>query len=156
MKVVREVLLICIASLSLGLTSSIGKADVPLAMAFQAWKASRVDEAKAVLEKVQKPASIDPLKKPLPGLKSTRVDQKLQQAQLNLDIAQELSVNDYFVLYLTQFKQRDAFVEVAKKLTPEEIADLMMAYQKHLSGSSDIDLIAPSTASLGGPVTTTK
>jgi hypothetical protein len=60
-------------------------------------------------------------------------------------VAQELAVNDYFVLYLSQFKSRDAFIEAAKKLTPEEAADLMMSYQKHLAGSQDQDVIVPSS-----------
>ncbi|HMS10269.1 MAG TPA: hypothetical protein PKE66_12335, partial [Pyrinomonadaceae bacterium] len=63
----------------------------------------------------------------------------LRQAQLNVQIAHELTVNDYFVLYLSQLKGREAFLEAAKKLTPEETADLMVAYQRHLVGSDQAE-----------------
>jgi hypothetical protein len=58
-----------------------------------------------------------------------------------------LTVNDYFVLYLSQFKQRDAFVDAAKKLTPEEAADLMLAYQKYLASDDQPELPANSVSS---------
>ena len=74
-----------------------------------------------------------------------RVDQRVQQARLNVEISQELTVNDYFILYLSQFKNREAFVEAAKKLTPEEAADLMIAYQKHLTQSVEPAQVAPAT-----------
>ncbi len=128
---------------------------LPNVLGFQAWKTSRVDDAKANLDRIQleKAANGRPDKKADAKeaatsrlQRATRSDQKLQQAQLNFEVAQELTVNDYFVLYLSQFKHRDAFVEAAKKLTPEEAADLMMSYQKHLAGSQDQDVIVPSSS----------
>ena len=106
-------------------------------MGYQTWKAARIEEAKSAVDHV----SHD--EKPARGRKvRSGSDSRLAQAQINYDIAKELSVNDYFVLYLSQFKQRDAFVEAAKKLTSEELADLMMAYQKKINnpepGTQDI------------------
>lgn len=135
--------------------SAAARADVGV-LGFQAWKNARIEDAKSTLEKLQKDKAPGVEKrgetKPeLPlvrGAKSARPDQKIQQAQLAVDIAQELNVNDYFLLYLSQFKSRDAFVEAAKKLNPEESADLMLAYQKHLAGATDTDVIVPSAADL--------
>jgi len=132
---------------------------------FQAWKANRVEEARAGLEKLQNDKTVPPLAtvpKQSQGAKSesrlqvsqksVRSDFKIQQAQTNLELARELTVNDYFVLYLSQFKSRDAFVEAAKKLSSEETADLMMSYQKHLSsGGGAYDDIMPSAAGLAAP-----
>ncbi len=67
--------------------------------------------------------------------KSARVDQRIQQARLNVEIAAELSVNDYFVLYLSQQLGPEAIREATKKLTPDEVADLLQAYKKHLFSS---------------------
>ncbi len=107
-------------------------------LGFQAWKNERIEAAKADLEKAQAeaPQAKDVRKAPQ---KLSRGDQKLQQAQLNLEIVQELTVNDYFVLYLNQFKDRSAFLEAARKLNSDEAADLMIAYQKHLSKDVDSD-----------------
>ncbi|MES2963194.1 MAG: hypothetical protein V4760_04830 [Bdellovibrionota bacterium] len=121
-------------------------------MGFQAWKASRVEEAKTQIDRIQGEAGVDKVTgERAPGeknpvvkgaetkslakdrlQKSPRIDQRLQQAQLNLEIAQELSVNDYFVLYLSPFKDRSAFQEAARKLSVDETADLMLAYQRSL------------------------
>jgi hypothetical protein len=145
-RVIRQTVWILMALMA----SSAAFADAGV-VGFQDWKTNRIEEAKANLERLMSQE-----KPPLPGKsndkktdstrpettasrfqapKSVRPDQKVQQAQINLEIAQELTVNDYFVLYLGQLKHREAFIEVAKKLNPEEAADLMMAYQKHLSSA---------------------
>lgn len=121
-------------------------------MGFQSWKAARVDDAKAELEKLQgdgAQAKVDV--KPKAPQKVSRGDQKLQQASLNLEIVQELTVNDYFVLYLNQFKDRSAFLEAARKLNSDEAADLMMAYQKHLSKDSETENAMPSIGTAMNP-----
>ena len=128
-------------------------------LGFQSWKTSRVDEAKTALAAAEKAsgagsgsASLKNADKKSDLLRSERFqsanknnrsDQKIQQAHTNLEIAQELTVNDYFVLYLSQFKQKEAFLEAAKKLNPDEAADLMMAYQKRLADVDQEDSNSP-------------
>jgi hypothetical protein len=164
----RTLLLVLAVVLALSVTSLAFGAEGGI-LGFQAWKNSRVDEAKANLERLQQdlqgneknPAgektpkdAKDPKKESAPsatasredaprGLKPTRPDQKLEQAQVNVELANELSVQDYFVLYLNQFKTRDAFLEVAKKLSPEETAELMMSYKKQLDGNDSDSLPTP-------------
>ncbi len=60
----------------------------------------------------------------------SRADSRAEQARMNLEIAQDLTVNDYLLIYLTQFKSREAILDVARRLAPEDIADLLVAYQK--------------------------
>lgn len=121
---------------------------------FQAWKQTRIDEAKAQLEKLtaeigteRAPGDKKPVVKGPQEVgrlqKSARGDHRLQQAQLNFEIAQELSVNDYFVLYLNQFKDRSAFLEAARKLSAEETAELMQSYQRHLAANHTPDAALP-------------
>ena len=95
-------------------------------LGFQAWKAARVDDAKQHLEKLEG-QGVDPKKGPQEPAR-----RRLQQAQLNLEIIQELNITDYFTLYVTQLKDRSSFLDAAKKLSTDETADLMMAYQKTL------------------------
>lgn len=55
-------------------------------------------------------------------------------AQARLQAARELTVQDYFEIYLNSQPNREkAFEEVAKKLSSEEMADLLLAYSKLLS-----------------------
>lgn len=58
------------------------------------------------------------------------LERQLSQEQWNLEVAKDLSVTDYFVLYLTQQNQRDRFYRAATKLNPAEVAELMEAYSK--------------------------
>jgi hypothetical protein len=148
------------------LVSSAAFADTGV-VGFQDWKNNRIEEAKSNLERLMsqdKPASsgrpgekkTEAVRQEAPGSrfqapKSARPDQRVQQAQINLEIAQELSVNDYFVLYLSQLKQRESFIEVAKKLNPEEAADLMMAYQKHLASAGQTQQEGPAPGISGVP-----
>lgn len=166
--------------------SSVGVGVQAGVLGFQAWKTSRVDEARDAVERIQLEIHLDktPQVDRAPGervaiiksagtkgaekiekmvekkvenmkalepnarlQKNARPDQRLRQAQLNVQIAHELTVNDYFVLYLSQFKERGAFLEAAKKLTPEETADLMVTYQRHLVGSDQTDISIPAVKS---------
>ena len=123
-------------------STSAGVSQVPSAspnsgiLSFQAWKQTQFDDAKAVFEKLQPVANFA---RPGDRPQRPRTDQRSRQAQLNIQIAQELNINDYFVLYLNQFRSKDMLVEVARKLTPEEIADLLQSYQKHLAGSEQTE-----------------
>ena len=72
--------------------------------------------------------------------------QKYQQAQLNLQIVQELTISDYFALYLSQLKDHSMMLDAARKLSPDEIADLLAAYQKAISSvtsASNSDMALP-------------
>ena len=61
------------------------------------------------------------------------LEKQEKQQQWNLDVANYLSVADYFVLYLSQQTQPERFREAAKKMTPTEVAELMEAYAAALA-----------------------
>ena len=103
---------------------------------FKAWKANQTEDARAALQRLQIDSSIEnaaSLEKSQRTSGSTRSDRRLEQARLNVEIAQELTTNDYFLLYLKTFRSKEALLEAARKLTPDEMGDLMIAYQKQLS-----------------------
>ena len=73
-------------------------------MPFKLWKSTRVDEARANLEKAQQ-LTVQPIQ-PMESSHSKnlpKLGQKMLQLQSNLDVAFELTINDYFVLYLGQW-----------------------------------------------------
>lgn len=120
---------------------------VETALTFQAWKSLRVDEARFVLERMtleghlEKMPQIDrsPVEK-TPAIRTTtvtragrvesRADARIEQARINLEIARDLTVNDYLLVYLSQFKSREVLIDVARRMPPEDVADLLQAYQK--------------------------
>lgn len=71
-----------------------------------------------------------------PEMKLSDADQaQLKQLEFNLSLAQDLSVHDYFALYLKD-KSRDEFQSVVQKLSPEELGELLLAYRSNLYGNS--------------------
>ena len=56
------------------------------------------------------------------------LERQLQQLRWNGEVARDLTVADYFSLYLSQQTQSDRFQQAATKLSLQEIAELMEAY----------------------------
>lgn len=76
-------------------------------------------------------------------LQVERLERQLQQEMYDLDLAKDLSVSDYFAGYLTKMKDKKAaFSEVAGKLSPDEVADLMTAYANSVFGTRASDIPA--------------
>jgi hypothetical protein len=138
-------------------------------LSFEEWKGQRLDAAKAAYDKVfseisssstafPSPAGSAKASSPRvqgtgarvnptsnrtqPSPRGARLDLQLQSAQQAIELAQELSVSDYLVLYLARLKDRGALVDAAKRLSPEQTADLLEAMQRTLA--------VPSIGSGGG------
>lgn len=128
-------------------------------LTFQAWKSLRVDEARLVLERMTYENQLEKMPvidrspgekqavvrsgtpaRPMPtasqkgGRAESRLESRTEQARMNLEIAQDLTVNDYLVIYLSQFKSREAMLDVARRMPPEDVADLLLANQKLVAG----------------------
>ncbi|WP_413559297.1 hypothetical protein [Bdellovibrio sp. HCB209] len=75
-----------------------------------------------------------------------KMEKQLREEQYELDVAKDLSVTDYFAGYLTKVPDKKAaFKEVAGKLSPEEVAELMNAYANSVFGAHASDLPASAT-----------
>lgn len=105
--------------------------QVPQLKGYKEWKAeklqiviNRITATKALVTKAKAEANIK---------NSQAFERQLSQENWNLEIANDLSVTDYFVLYLTQQNQPDRFLKAASKLTATEVAELMEAYSKTLA-----------------------
>ncbi len=122
-------------------------------LGFRAWKNQRIEDAKAALERTNVESSGE---KKTPAAravevrtnnslmqvkKASKAESRISQAKVNLELATEFSINDYFVLYLSQQDSPEAIPEAAKKMSPEEVAELMLAYKKRLeTNHADIGL----------------
>lgn len=72
-----------------------------------------------------------------------KLERQLRDELYGLELAKDLSVTDYFAGYLTKVQnKRSAFNEVAGKLSPEEVAELMNAYANSVFGAQAADLPA--------------
>ena len=58
-----------------------------------------------------------------------RLEAQLKNDLYSFEVAQELSVTDYFAIYLTKQENKpDAYKEAAAKMTPDEVGQLIKAY----------------------------
>lgn len=82
-----------------------------------------------------------------------KMEKQLREEQYDLEVAKDLSVTDYFAGYLTKVPDKKAaFKEVAGKLSPEEVAELMNAYANSVFGAAASDLPASATNTTKEPV----
>ncbi|MGE0632768.1 MAG: hypothetical protein AB7O96_10185 [Pseudobdellovibrionaceae bacterium] len=88
-----------------------------------------------------------------PQTSMSKLELQLKQSQFSLEIAKELAVTDYFALYLSRFPdKKKAFADAASKLSPDEMAELMAAFEKSLTSGSAAEkpqkAVRPASASL--------
>ena len=77
------------------------------------------------------------------------LSKELEREILTLSVTQDLSISDYFVGYLTRQTSLDAAIkDVAIKLTPDEVAELMAAYAENFFQVKSQELKANSAADL--------
>lgn len=70
-------------------------------------------------------------------VEAERLEALLKNDLYSLEVAQELSVTDYFAIYLTkQDNKPEAYKEAAEKMTPDEVSQLIKAYADSMFSSS--------------------
>src|SRR4051812_36585479 len=93
---------------------------------FQEWKSDKVQAAfhqmLTVKSQIQR-ANSDNNRRALTGLYK-----QLDQIKWNIEASKDLSVTDYFVIYLSQQANPDKFQQAAAKMSTSEVAQLMEAY----------------------------
>ncbi len=124
---------------------------------FQEWKKNQVFDARKNLDEFKSPqlskmaeasasqASVETSEESeeeLPGAEDLEVKdvanlnekaEKLRQLEFNLEIAQGLTIHDYFALYLKNKSKEEMALAIAK-LSSEELSELLIAYRKSLYG----------------------
>lgn len=103
---------------------------------FKAWREQQLMEARNQVVRVTNKMTLDrsqpvPLQtsveaNPSKGLKGSKPETELKRALDNLQSAKELTIEDYFLVYLSRYKgQPQALEFIAQRLTREEIAELL-------------------------------
>ena len=116
---------------------SIAEADV---MSFRQWKGREVERIRTQIQglddQIQDLTAQEFVTTNFKQSERGEFDKQLAEAKFNLEVVLELTVNDYFVLYLSQFKDKqNAFAQAAGKLDKTELVQLMMAYDQHLQST---------------------
>lgn len=142
-------------------TGSAAPSGEPAVLGFDEWKNAKVEEARLALERLSFEKSVAAIAvagasksreaKERPG----KVDQRIDQAKLNLEIARDLAVEDYLKIYVSSLHDREALASVAKKLSADDVTELLMAYQQRQQAAlserpTSSPLATPATV-LGSP-----
>lgn len=88
-----------------------------------------------------------------PNLSSAvqNLEQQVAQEEWNLEVARDLAVTDYLVLYLAQQGQPGKLIEAAGKLSAEETAQVLEAYIRSMGAvPSDSRMLLPASATRTG------
>lgn len=104
------------SALSSSSTEASSVKEAPAVLSFLEWKSMRVHEAQKKLEQTSK---------------GTELKGDEQKLNFNVDVALQLTIQDYFSMYLKNLTVEE-FKEAAKKLVPEEATELLMAYRNSL------------------------
>lgn len=105
-------------------------------LSFQDWKAQKIKSAQTHYSNLQ--ADYLSKKKNSPKDPALRgLYTELKDAKSNVSDLSELSVTDYFIGYLSQYKSNKAvFQSALDKLAPDEMSELMLAYADSLLKTS--------------------
>lgn len=104
---------------------------------FRDWKADKVQAAQNQVEKTTKYMIALKVRGTLNEKQRESLEQQIAQEQWNVEVAQDLSVMDYLVLYLAQQGGPGKFNEAATKLTADETAQVLEAYVRSNGGTSE-------------------
>lgn len=127
--------LICLCFFGLGVINleqvSLASTDITdtHVLSFKVWKQKKIDEARSNVTETKKKIKNS-------ESHSDSFKQELVQSEVTLKVAQDLSANDYFLLYIVpRFPDNpQALVQASKHLSAKDFADILRAYQKTLEG----------------------
>lgn len=116
---------------------------------YREWRSYMIEAAASRVQKTQKNLESqrnDPNARQNSNLQAglspqlSALQNQLEKEELQVSMASELTISDYFVGYITQQKNvPDTIKDVAGKLSPEEVAELMAAYADRFFKSSRSD-----------------
>lgn len=97
---------------------------------FRDWKAEKIQsiQAKITTLKFQVEAAKKPENKAKSSILIAFYERSLNQEKWNLEVATDLNITDYLVLYVVRYPSQEKFKGAAALLTPAEVAQLMEAY----------------------------
>jgi hypothetical protein len=109
---------------------------------YREWKLSQIHQVEQRIQKLKEKMALerglgDPnlqmdKDQSVEGQLSVALNEQIKHETQNLELAEDLSISDYFAGYLTkQASLESAIHDVSGKLTAEEVAELMSTYAQH-------------------------
>lgn len=105
---------------------------------FEQWKLKQVEEAQITYNVASMDMTLRARSRQAGGEEGAgSLQARVDQARLHLEVAKELGLHDYFVLYVAQLQSQEEFQKVVQHLSQEEAASLLKAYAEQLTGHAE-------------------
>jgi hypothetical protein len=126
---------------------------------FREWKSLRISEVEGRVQSIKGKLAHyknDPNLLKIQKIEANEPETIKMQLQLKrelvaVELAKDLTVSDYFAGYLTKLDNKnETFKEIAGRMTPEEVADLMAAYANSVFGTKINQASVPVSGSTQG------
>jgi hypothetical protein len=131
----KIILTLIICSCSLLAWSKEGSIDDGRILSYRGWKSERIQ---SILVRIgQQRAHL--AKAQIEGKKdmALQAERLLKQEEWNLEVAQDLSVSDYIVLYLSGQSAANKFYQAAQQMTVAETSELIEAFARETGPSGE-------------------
>jgi hypothetical protein len=106
----------------------------PATKSFTDWKNEKIQTARVRLLRVNAELA-DFLRRDAHSRSRSALQAQIVQEQWNVEVAQDLSITDYLVLYLSAQHGPSKYREAAAKLSAEDTAKILEAYLKSMNVS---------------------
>jgi len=95
-------------------------------LSFKDWKNNKIQEVQGQITRLEEAQKSSPIKFGPDG------QSQLKQAKTNLEIANDLNAQDYFILYLSERFQNDqhAYAKAVQMMSPSDVAQILIGYDK--------------------------
>ncbi len=130
---------------------SVAWAQEPV-FSFETWKLKQVESAQITYNVASMDMNLRNRSAQNAEAQSLELQSRVEQARLHLEVAKELGLHDYFVLYAAQLKSPEDFKRVVNSLSEEEATLLLRAYAERLTHSQEGPATAQHRAVLFQPV----
>lgn len=105
-------------------------------LSFKDWKQRQTNLAQASMNSAQVDFNLQQRQKVKPE-RLAAIANRLQQAKLNLEVAEGLNLNDYVVLYLANIENEERLAAAVKQLAPTELMEIFKSYGKPKGASAE-------------------
>jgi hypothetical protein len=103
---------------------------------FKEWKSEKVQSA--LQQVVEQKSKFSALQRQ--GTTSKDVLSRLSQAEFNLEIARDLTVSDYFDIYMkSQDNYEKSVTDLSARLSPNEVAEMLLHFNKANKAPASLD-----------------
>lgn len=104
-------------------------------LTFKEWKMEKVQASLQRMNSLR--AQIQVLKMESGNKDILPLERSLAQESWNLEVIKDLGVSDYFILYVKPMKNSNKYRQLATKMSPDELTEVLETFSKNLSSNDE-------------------